>query len=189
MTEEKENKDNKNKAVGFRIGILFAVIIIGFFGWNLFLSISNTRGSRQDSMCRSNLRMIGNAIEIYTQDNSGKYPGTLELLIPDYHDPEEFGRKLFYCIEHENEPLKPEKKYIYLHIVEHEPGDKCMIAFCPAGKGEDKYRNILYSNGRVGGLSGVAFKKEVNCILETPELKKKYSRNAIEILQGLWKSE
>lgn len=36
------------------------------------------------AQCKSNVRNIGTALEMYSTDNSGRYPLSLDLLVPSY---------------------------------------------------------------------------------------------------------
>jgi len=46
-------------------------------------SVQNSR--RHDlTECKSNVKNIGTALEMYCTDNSGRYPPSLDLLLPNY---------------------------------------------------------------------------------------------------------
>lgn len=42
------------------------------------------RGQGQETACKSNLKNIGTALEMYSTDYSGKYPASMDLLTPNY---------------------------------------------------------------------------------------------------------
>ena len=60
----------------FFVVSLFAVILIPNY------LIARAQGSMRN--CKSNLKNIGTALEIYSTDNYGRYPRELKDLIPDY---------------------------------------------------------------------------------------------------------
>ena len=67
-----------------------AVVVLGgiaaatAFHWLLVRDIPRRYSSGQFTACKSNLKNIGTAMEMYSTDWSGKYPATLELLTPNY---------------------------------------------------------------------------------------------------------
>lgn len=63
---------------------ILVVIVLLFVGyWWLQLHLYRNR-SGQYVACRSNLKNIGTALEMYSTDSAGRYPSTLDLLVPAY---------------------------------------------------------------------------------------------------------
>lgn len=63
------------------VGGVFAIAFLAFFIIPNFL---RARNSGQLTACKSNLMNIGNALEIYSTDNKGRYPTSLSCLTPEY---------------------------------------------------------------------------------------------------------
>lgn len=63
---------------------LLALVLLIFVGyWWLQLYHYRHRSSTYEA-CRNNLKNIGMALEMYSTDSSGRYPSTLDLLVPEY---------------------------------------------------------------------------------------------------------
>ena len=74
----KRGKSSNLVWVGLIVGVVavLAVLVPPYLS-------ARSRGS-QETVCRSNLKNIGTAFEMYSTDWSGKYPSTLSLLTPNY---------------------------------------------------------------------------------------------------------
>jgi hypothetical protein len=73
-------------------GSLAAPIVLGLISLVFFaapplvlpVSFLNARKSGQITACKSNLKNIGTALEMYSTDNYGRYPPALSKLTPNY---------------------------------------------------------------------------------------------------------
>jgi len=72
--------------VGIVLGILFVVgiIVVGILAAILVPNFQRARGQGQFTQCQSNCKNIGTALEMYSTDNSGQYPDSLDKIKPDY---------------------------------------------------------------------------------------------------------
>lgn len=79
----KENtKSHTLKAVAFMgIGTALWVFVIGL---GVFLSGHRPATQGQLTACKSNLKNIATALEMYASDNQGRYPDSLSRLTPEY---------------------------------------------------------------------------------------------------------
>ncbi|MCD4786180.1 MAG: zinc-ribbon domain-containing protein [Candidatus Eremiobacteraeota bacterium] len=72
--------------VGIVLGVLFVVgiIVVGILAAIMIPNFQRARGQGQYVQCQSNCKNIGTALEMYSTDNSGRYPDSLDKLSPDY---------------------------------------------------------------------------------------------------------
>ena len=70
-----------------RFSTLFVIALIASFLVLCAVVVPNFRRARAGgriTACKSNLKNIGTACEMYSSDNAGKYPARMELLLPNY---------------------------------------------------------------------------------------------------------
>ena len=80
-------EDPEKKKKGGCISPLGFFVILGVTGVLAAILVPNfirARSRGQLTACKSNLKNIGTAFEMYSTDNSGKYPPTMDLLTPNY---------------------------------------------------------------------------------------------------------
>jgi type II secretory pathway pseudopilin PulG len=80
-----EDPDEEKK--GGCVSPLFILALLGIFGVLGAIMVPNfirARSRGQLTACKSNLKNIGTAFEMYSTDWSGKYPANLDLLTPNY---------------------------------------------------------------------------------------------------------
>lgn len=72
--------------VGIVFGAMFVVgiIIVGILAAILIPNFVRARAAGQFTQCQSNCKNIGTALEMYSTDNSGQYPDSIDKLSPDY---------------------------------------------------------------------------------------------------------
>ncbi|MEW6277132.1 MAG: hypothetical protein AB1758_00815 [Candidatus Eremiobacterota bacterium] len=71
----------------FRLSLVELVIILAIVGTLAYILVPNfirARSRGQLTSCKSNLKNIGTALEMYSTDYRGRYPKTLFLLTPNY---------------------------------------------------------------------------------------------------------
>ena len=73
----------KKSGAGLRITVML-VVIAGVLGYFVVPNYLRKRHGEQMLGCRSNLKNIGTALDMYAKDHSGAFPEKLEPLIPDY---------------------------------------------------------------------------------------------------------
>lgn len=61
--------------------IAIILVIVLYF---LFPHFLRATGSGDYTRCQSNLKQIGTALELYSEDNAGLYPPRMEMLTPGY---------------------------------------------------------------------------------------------------------
>ncbi|MCE7868973.1 hypothetical protein DYH09_01210 [bacterium CPR1] len=65
---------------------IYSVLTIVVFGWAFLSSMSGPRSRHQGQLtgCKSNLKNLAVALEMYSTDFQGHYPPTLSMLTPNY---------------------------------------------------------------------------------------------------------
>ncbi len=76
-----------------RLGCLAAIIAALALTFWMLPAHSRLRESHKRAWCKSNLRQIGLAIQMYADDENGAFPSSFEGLVPDYIDTP----KVFSC--------------------------------------------------------------------------------------------
>lgn len=72
----------KEDKVFFTVSLLFLLVVGG-----QFLSFTMKKHQQKSlTGCKNNLKEIATAMEMYSTDWSGRYPGTLTELVPEYID-------------------------------------------------------------------------------------------------------
>jgi prepilin-type N-terminal cleavage/methylation domain-containing protein len=66
------------------VELLVVLVIIGLLAAILLPNYATSRATAQYSACKSNLKNIGTAFEMYATDNSGSYPYLASLVVPRY---------------------------------------------------------------------------------------------------------
>lgn len=61
--------------------VIFSIL---FFGLSTYYKIQASRRQGNMTACKSNLKNIGTAMEMYSTDWSGSYPSNLSILTPNY---------------------------------------------------------------------------------------------------------
>lgn len=75
----------KKKSTGFTLVELMIVIaIIAILASILVPNLVRAKSRSQLTGCQSNLRNLGNALEMYNVDYTGRYPQAFSLLTPNY---------------------------------------------------------------------------------------------------------
>ena len=75
----------RRKSGGFTlIELMIVIAIIAILAAILVPNFIRARAQGQLTACKSNLKNIGTAAEMYSTDWSGKYPGTYAKLTPNY---------------------------------------------------------------------------------------------------------
>ncbi|MHC9544821.1 MAG: hypothetical protein AB9903_35350 [Vulcanimicrobiota bacterium] len=88
MTAEYDEAEHPIMKIMKSLGWIMGIVFLGVTVYAIYLSYTTSwdpyntviRGSR----CRSNLKNIGTALEMYSADNAGLYPASLSKLTPDY---------------------------------------------------------------------------------------------------------
>lgn len=78
-----EEQHKKTDYLSIILGIL-VFCVISAIGFKLYCNFQNGRQSAILNACRSNLKNIGTALEIYGRDNGGHYPPSLSVIVPMY---------------------------------------------------------------------------------------------------------
>lgn len=79
ITEEERKKSNDSMLSLITVGLVLAVL-----GAIMVPNHLRARARGQFTLCKSNLKNIGTALQMYSEDNSGKYPPALGQLTPNY---------------------------------------------------------------------------------------------------------
>lgn len=74
----------KNRKGFTLIELMIVIAIIAILAAILVPNFLRARAQGQYTQCQSNEKNMGTALEMYSTDNSGHYPGTLTGLTPDY---------------------------------------------------------------------------------------------------------
>jgi len=78
-----EEREKKTDYLSIMLGIL-VICAVSAGGFQLYCNFQNGRQSAILNSCRSNLKNIGTALEIYGRDNGGQYPHSLPVIVPRY---------------------------------------------------------------------------------------------------------
>lgn len=93
-----------NKRLNVKFFVLLIVIIAILSGAFFIYSLINSNAVTQLQQCQKNCFRIGVALELYANDNLGRYPSDLNVLVPKYIE------KNLVC------PLNKNKSYSYKSI-------------------------------------------------------------------------
>lgn len=75
----------KKKAKGFTlIELMIVIAIIAILAAILVPNFLRARAQGQLTACKSNLKNIGTALEMYSTDSYGRYPTTITMITPNY---------------------------------------------------------------------------------------------------------
>jgi prepilin-type N-terminal cleavage/methylation domain-containing protein len=75
----------RRKAKGFTlIELMIVIAIIAILAAILVPNFLRARAQGQLTACKSNLKNIGTAMEMYSTDNQGRYPSGLSIITPSY---------------------------------------------------------------------------------------------------------
>ena len=66
------------------IELMIVIAIIAILAAILVPNFIRARAQGQVTACKSNLKNIGTALEMYSTDNSGRFPTSLNTLTPNY---------------------------------------------------------------------------------------------------------
>ncbi|MFP4498726.1 MAG: type II secretion system protein [Vulcanimicrobiota bacterium] len=144
--DNKNSDDGESRAKGKtrnRMYLIISIIILAYPVFTGVVTLNNFRISRGNNyfFCRSNLKILGTAIEMYKTDNN-KYPSFLNELTPDYL---------------KNIPCCPENlnKYYVYHTYLDEKGEYQFVVYCQGNNHSLKEKKPDYPQFRsVGGLIG-----------------------------------
>lgn len=75
---------NRRKAGFTLIELMIVIAIIAILAAILVPNFIRARAQGQLTACKSNLKNIGTASEMYSTDSSGRYPGAIATLTPNY---------------------------------------------------------------------------------------------------------
>lgn len=89
MDEGKSRNDRAKSEVDkkkfyFCCWLIVTILVIVLY--ILFPPFLRATGSSDYTRCQSNMKQIGTALELYSQDNEGLYPPKMEMLMPKYID-------------------------------------------------------------------------------------------------------
>lgn len=87
MSEQHEEQGNeKSGKAHWLVRLLGWLLLIPVAGYAFvyFVMVLPARPGSYLTFCKSNLKNIGTAMEMYSTDFSGKYPSSLDLLTPKY---------------------------------------------------------------------------------------------------------
>ena len=79
-----EAEDDGKKAGCSPLSLIMAFGVVMVLGAILVPNFVRARARGQLPACKSNLKNIGTAMEMYSSDNSGKYPPNIDMLTPNY---------------------------------------------------------------------------------------------------------
>ena len=129
MTDEPREESFQNgspRPARRRWLVLTAVVCtVCFVGWLVFPKFFRAR-ARGQSSCKSNLKKLGTAMEMYSTDHSGKYPASMAQLTPNYlktiPDCPQNGPGAYQMWTGANAPGNPgNKEYYYAHCIKGHP--------------------------------------------------------------------
>lgn len=87
MTDAAQETD-KSKRGSFlvisRAGMLVVLGVLALLGYLIVPGCLRQRQGSHLTFCKSHLKEIGTAMEMYSTDNSGHYPRSLQQLVPKY---------------------------------------------------------------------------------------------------------
>jgi prepilin-type N-terminal cleavage/methylation domain-containing protein len=66
------------------IELMIVIAIIAILAAILVPNFLRARAQGQLTACKSNMKNIGTAMEMYSSDNQGRYPSALTLITPNY---------------------------------------------------------------------------------------------------------
>ena len=167
-TEEINNTGAKKPYSGIAkafmvMGIIGTVLLIAFL---LFPNLNSERVGARKITCINNLKQIGLAIRMYSQENKGQYPDKngaegLEMLrAGGYLE----NPKIFTCpstnrfadrVAKDGEKLTEEYvDYVYIGGYNENTPPNTAIAYDKPTNNHHKYGNILFADGHVQGYDG-----------------------------------
>lgn len=78
------NRPNRKSAAFTLIELMIVIAIIAILAAILVPNFIRARAQAHLTACESNLRQIATSLEMYSVDNRGHYPPTINLLTPNY---------------------------------------------------------------------------------------------------------
>jgi hypothetical protein len=149
-----------------RMAVLIAVVVAAVI-FLLYLAISpsvhRAREAARRSTCASNLMQIGLALQRYTTNNAGRFPGSLDVLVLDGSLPAE----LLVCPSSKDTAAPGaspgeqaaslakggHESYVYVGKDVRVAPVKQLVAYEPLDHHENEGVNVLYSDGSVQFLT------------------------------------
>jgi hypothetical protein len=169
------------------IDIIFAfilVVCIAALIYMLSLPFIRKSGPGLITECGCNLRQIGCALARYASENDTQYPNDLLQLFPKYLN----DYKVLICREGQKGLKRnlhdKETNYIYLPGLNSEAPDDCIVMFDKKNN-HDNGRNVLCLEGFVIWHKEEEFKQELKRMLDDPTYKNRYSKKALDIMNGI----
>lgn len=126
---------------------------------------NRARGSACKAACLSNLKQIGLALHMYTQDYNGKFPDDISVLCPDYIST----AKIFKCpgdktiseIKEVNHGTQI--SYVYIKgLTEKDSSDSIMVYDASPDNHDGEGRNVLFLDGHVRWYAEKEFQELLN---------------------------
>lgn len=118
---------------------------------------SHLEGARErarKARCRSHLKQIGLAIQIFVADNEGRLPPNLELLFPKYID----DTTISSCPSKHGGVKRGEMDYAYVAGLKPADPKDCVLAYDKEGNHEGG-RNVLLISAEVKWMTEAEFRK------------------------------
>ncbi|MFA5508717.1 MAG: hypothetical protein WC423_25050, partial [Vulcanimicrobiota bacterium] len=85
MKEHDKSREEKEKRPFFTpLSLLILLVVCAAMAATLIPNFIRARGGGNLTHCKSELKKIGTAMEMYSTDYSGKYPTSMALLTPKY---------------------------------------------------------------------------------------------------------
>jgi hypothetical protein len=131
---------------GFWIA-LGVVVVVGLAAGLLLPAICATRESSYHPRCRTNLKLIGYGVHLYADDHDGRFPPSLQELVPEYL-PLNRRRPEFHPLGCPSTPDPGRPGYEYVEGLR--PGDPAglVVAYDREGNHEEG-RRVLFVAGNV----------------------------------------
>lgn len=131
--------------------IWLIAMAFGITVWStaLFPDLTNARETARQANCKSNLKQIGLACDIYADDHGGKFPDSFDRLVGKYM----VSDKILHC---PSSPNQAAISYVYCRGYTPEDVDR-VLAFDADGNHRNGGRNVLFCDGRVEWIKDLDF--------------------------------